>query len=165
MTSSSSPTHPSPSLHEEIDVAAPPAAVWALVADVTRMAEWSPQFTSTRLSAGTPELGVGTRFTNRNVHGELVWTTHAEITRYDADEAIAFRVDENWTTWTFELVATGSGTHLHQRREAPDGISPLSQEWTDAYMGGQAAFTASQQAGMRATLAAIKAAAEGTAAS
>ncbi|KRC56675.1 MULTISPECIES: SRPBCC family protein [unclassified Nocardioides] len=158
-------TTPAPSLHAEIEVAAPPSTVWALVADVTRMAEWSPQVTSTRLAPATPDHAVGTRFTNRNAHGELTWTTHAEITRYDDGEALAFRVEENWTTWTFELVATAAGTRLRQRRDAPDGISPLSQELTEAFMGGQEAFTASQRAGMAQTLAAIKAAAEGTATS
>ena len=74
------------------------AVVYDLVADPMRMAEWSPQVTSTRLSAGTPELGVGTRFTNRNVHGELVWTTHAEITRYDRASTRAPIIDRRGFT-------------------------------------------------------------------
>ncbi|WP_278256147.1 SRPBCC family protein [Nocardioides convexus] len=56
-------------LHEHVTIAASPAAVWALVGDLTRMAAWSPQVDSTRLAEpGT--TGPGTRFTNRNVHGE-----------------------------------------------------------------------------------------------
>jgi hypothetical protein len=152
-----------PALHEQIEIAASPAAVWALVADVTRMHEWSPQVTSTRLSDPAAAFGVGSRFTNRNVHGELTWTTHAEITRYDEGRALAFRVEENYVTWSFELVPAGEDggrTVLHQRRDAPEGISELSRELTDAFMGGQEAFTASQRAGMRETLEGIRAAAE-----
>lgn len=150
-----------PVLHEQIEIAAPPAQVWALVADVTRMADWSPQVTSTRLAAPDAVPGVGTRFTNRNAHGELTWTTHAEITRYDAERALAFRVDENYVTWSFELEPTADGgTRLHERRDAPEGISDLSRELTDAFMGGQEAFTASQLAGMRTTLEGIRSEAE-----
>ena len=150
-----------PALHEQIEIAASPAVVWALVADVTRMAQWSPQVTSTRLSEPEAAFGVGSRFTNRNAHGELAWTTHAEVTRYDEGRALAFRIDENYVTWSFELEPTdGGGTLLRQRRDAPEGISELSRELTDAFMGGQDAFTASQRAGMRETLAAIRATAE-----
>ncbi|MBU2696579.1 MULTISPECIES: SRPBCC family protein [Pimelobacter] len=154
-------TTDAPALHEQIEIAAAPADVWSLVADVTRMAEWSPQVTSTRLADPDAPAGVGTRFTNRNAHGELTWTTHAEITRYDAGRSLAFRIDENYVTWSFELEpTTDGGTRLHQRRDAPEGISELSRELTEAFMGGQEAFTVSQRAGMRTTLEGIRGEAE-----
>ena len=62
--------------------------------------------------------------------------------------------------WTFLLEPAAGGTVLTQRRETPEGISDLSLEWTDAFMGGQAAFTETMRAGMRQTLEQIKAAAE-----
>lgn len=37
-----------PALQDHELIAAPPAVVWALVGDPTRMAEWSPQVDSTR---------------------------------------------------------------------------------------------------------------------
>ena len=149
-----------PLLEDRIEIAAPPARVWALVSDVCRMPEWSPQVTSTRLRKGFERCEVGAEFTNLNHEGELEWTTHAEITRYDAERAIAFRVAENWVVWSFLLEPAEDGTVLTQRRETPDGISDLSLEWTDAFMGGQAAFTETMRAGMRQTLERIKAAAE-----
>ncbi|GAB4007550.1 SRPBCC family protein [Nocardioides ultimimeridianus] len=152
--------NPVPPLHDEIEIAAPPAAVWELVGDVTRMAEWSPQVTSTRLSDGHATCALGTRFTNRNVHGELVWTTHAEIVAYDAARLLAFRVAENDATWSFELTPTASGTRLVERRDAPGGISDLSRDLTDGFLGGQEVFTAALRDGMRETLSKIKAAAE-----
>ncbi|HWU23301.1 MAG TPA: SRPBCC family protein [Nocardioides sp.] len=151
---------PVPTFDDEIEIAAPPAVVWELVGDVTRMAEWSPQVTSTRLSEGRTTCALGTRFTNRNVHGELVRTTHAEITRYDARRHLAFRVAENDATWSFELTPTATGTRLAQRREAPDGISDLSRDLTDGFLGGQEVFTVVLRAGMRETLTKIKLAAE-----
>jgi hypothetical protein len=132
--------------------------VWALVSDVTRMPEWSPQVDSVLLKAEAPAVGV--RFTNRNSHGELQWTTHGEIVRFDPEREIAFRIEENWAIWSFRLEPTAAGgTRLVQRREAPDGISEYSQNLTDTYLGGQEAFTEILHAGMEQTLAAIRAAA------
>lgn len=150
-----------PLLEDRIDIAAPPAAVWALVHDVRRMSEWSPQVTSTRLRAGFERCELGAEFTNRNHEGELEWTTHGTVVRFEEDRALAFRIAENYVVWSFTLDPSPTGTLLTQRRETPDGLSDLSLEWTDAFLGGQAAFTDLIRTGMRQTLERIKAAAEG----
>ena len=149
-----------PLLEDRIEIAAPVSRVWDLVSDVRRIPEWSPQVSSTRLRAGFERCELGAEFTSRNHEGELEWTTHGEITRYDAEQAIAFRIAENRVVWSFLLESADGGTVLTQRRETPDGISDLSLEFTDAFLGGQAAFTELMRAGMRQTLERIKAAAE-----
>ncbi len=150
-----------PLLEDSVDIAAPPTAVWPLVSDLTRMPEWSPQVRSTRLRSGLDEVGLGAQFTNKNAQVELVWVTHAEVVRYDAEKEIAFRIEENYVVWAFSLEPTADGTRLTQRRETPDGISELSFELTDGFLGGQEQFTEALRAGMRQTLERIKAAAEG----
>lgn len=149
-----------PVLESTIEIAAPGPRVWELVSDVRRMHEWSPQVTSTRLRSGYDEVALGAQFTNRNRLGELEWTTHAEIVRFDPERELAFRVEENWVIWSFVLEPTVVGTRLTQRRETPEGISDLSHELTEGFLGGQEAFTASMRDGTAQTLAAIKAAAE-----
>lgn len=149
-----------PLLEDRVEIDAPASRVWELVGDVRRMSEWSPQVMSTRLRAGFERCDVGTEFTSRNHEGELEWTTHGEIVRYDAEQAIAFRIAENWVVWSFLLEPADGGTMLTQRRETPDGVSDLSLEWTDTFLGGQTAFTNTLRAGMRQTLDQIKAAAE-----
>ncbi|HXH77589.1 SRPBCC family protein [Nocardioides sp.] len=156
-----SPDAVRPVLEQSIDITAPVNDVWELVSDVRRMPDWSPQVTSTRLRSGFETCALGAQFTNRNVHGELEWTTHAEIVRFEPEQELAFRVEENWAVWSFHLEATDGGTRLTQRREVPDGISDLSRELTDGFMGGQDAFSESLLSGMRKTLARIKTAAEG----
>ena len=152
-----------PALQDHEPIAASPETVWALVGDPTRMPEWSPQVDSTRL-AGDGDCRLGTRFTNRNVQGELAWITHGEVVRHEPCRALAFRIEENWAVWSFELEPTADGgTVLHQRRETPDGISELSRQLTDAYLGGTDALTASLRAGMRETLTGIRVAAEAAA--
>lgn len=150
-----------PLLEQAIEIAAPASVVWDLVSDVRRMSEWSPQVTSTRLRAGFDSCGLGAQFTNRNKLGELEWTTHAEIVRFVVGREIAFRVEENWAVWSFTLSTTDEGTLLTQRRETPDGISDLSHELTDGFMGGQDEFTTTLLEGMRETLERIRDTAEG----
>jgi uncharacterized protein YndB with AHSA1/START domain len=149
-----------PLLVQVVDIHAPVDRVWDLVSDVCRMPEWSPSVVSTRLRDGFERVELGTQFTNRNTHGELTWTTHAEVVRFEPGRALAFRVDENWATWSFTLTPTASGTLLTQRRETPEGISELSRELTDGFMGGQDAYSETLLAGMRETLDRIRAAAE-----
>lgn len=150
-----------PLLEQSIEIAASVADVWALVSDVRRIPEWSPQVDSTRLRAGAEEVALGVEFTNRNSEGELVWTTHGTIVRFEPEREIAFRIEENWVVWSFELAPTSDdGTLLTQRRETPDGLSELSIELTDGFMGGQQVFTQRLLDGMGTTLEAIRAAAE-----
>ena len=149
-----------PELRDSIHIAASPERVWALVGDVRRLPDWSPQVDSTRLRSGFDSVRLGTQFTNRNSDGELVWTTHAEVVRFEPGREIAFRVEENWVIWSFTLTPVGDGVELVQRRDAPDGISDLSLELANGFMGGVEAFTASMRAGMRLTLERIKAEAE-----
>jgi uncharacterized protein YndB with AHSA1/START domain len=147
-----------PQLEASIDIAAPADEVWALVSDLGRMAEWSPQVTSVRPKG---EPGLGMRFTNLNRAGELEWATHGEVVRFEPGRELAFRIEENWTVWSFSLSPEGDGTRLVQRRETPDGLSELSRTAVETRFGGQEVFTASMRDGMSRTLAAIKAAAEG----
>ena len=150
-----------PLLEQSVEIVASPGDVWALVSDVCRIPEWSPQVTSTRLRSGHERCELGAQFTNRNVHGELEWTTHGEIVRWEPERELAFRIAENWAVWSFHLASVAAGTRLTQRRETPEGISDLSAELTDGFMGGQDAFTESLLAGMAQTLDRIRAASEG----
>lgn len=145
-----------PALEDSVHIDAPVEAVWTLVSDVRRMPEWSPQVDSTRLRNGFDTVALGAQFTNRNSFGELVWTTHAEVVRFEPEREIAFRVEENWIIWSFVLAPDGDGTVLTQRRDAPDGVSDLSLELTNGFMGGVEVFTESMRAGMRETLTKIK---------
>ncbi|OKH85677.1 polyketide cyclase [Mycobacterium sp. ST-F2] len=154
-------SNPQPVLEESIDIAAPPDAVWTLVSDVRRMAEWSPQVESTRLRGGAEQVADGVEFTNLNSNGTFQWKTHGTIVRLDHGREIAFRIKENWAIWSLCLEPTPGGTRLTQRRENPDGSPAATAQVIDAYLGGQDAFTESMRDGMRQTLQAIKAAAKG----
>jgi uncharacterized protein YndB with AHSA1/START domain len=147
-------------LEETIEVGAPPARVWALVSDLPRLAEWSPQVVrSFKRTPGPVQLS--TRFLNLNRRGLLVWPTRSKVVRFEPHTEIAFRVKENYTIWSFTLEPTDDGgTRITQRRETPDGISDISHRLTRAVLGGLDEFAEELRQGMRSTLARIKAEAE-----
>ena len=145
-------------LEETVEIQAEPARAWSLVSDVARMSSWSPQVVRTFVRGRPVQLG--TAFINVNRRGALFWPTQAKVVRFQPHREFAFRIKENWTIWSFTLEPTASGTRLTQRREAPDGISGLSQRLTKVALGGQATFAAELRAGMRQTLDRVKAEAE-----
>lgn len=151
-----------PLLEQSVEINAHRAAVWALVSDVSRMPEWSAGVTGVRYKGDGPHPRPGSEFTNRNESGELVWVTHGEITTFDENERLVFRIKENWAIWSLHLTDAGEGrTLLTQRRETPEGISDISHELTDGFMGGQEQFQTGLLASMATTLGNIKEAVEG----
>jgi uncharacterized protein YndB with AHSA1/START domain len=148
-----------PLIESAVDIAAPPSAVWPLVTDLVGMSERSPQVVKTVVRGGEP-IGLGTRTINLNRRGPLFWPTQSEVVRFEPERELAFRIKENWTIWSFHLTPTDGGTHLVQRREAPDGLSGISAGLTKVVLGGQQVFTSELREGMAATLASIKADAE-----
>lgn len=147
-----------PPLEATTEIAAPPATVWQLVSDLRNMPRWSPQVRKTVVRGGA--MHEGARLWNLNRRGLLVWPTQAVVTAYEPERRVAFRVKENWTTWSFTIEPAGTGTRLVQRREAPDGISDLSVGLTRRVLGGVESFTRELEEGMARTLAGIKADAE-----
>ncbi|QBJ95810.1 SRPBCC family protein [Rhodococcus sp. ABRD24] len=140
-------------LEASIDIAATPQDVWAIVSDLKRMGEWSPQCRKMRVSG---EVREGTKTFNINRKGLLVWPTTSKVIRFEPNKAIAFRIAENRTVWSYTLEATETGTRVIERREAPTGTSQLSQFLIKHVLGGAEAFEADMIVGMHATLARIK---------
>lgn len=150
-----------PLLEASIEIDAPPAQVWALVTDLPAMSARSPQVVRTKIKDGP--VAQGTRFSNLNRKGLLVWPTKGKVVRFTPHEDFAFRIAENKVIWSFQLEPTATGgTRLTERRETPDGISGVSLGLTKWILGGQEGFTSELREGMQQTLAAIKADAERT---
>jgi hypothetical protein len=86
--------------------------VFAALADVTRMGEWSPETTACRWLDGGQTLGA--RFEGDNVAalGPVTlkrWTTVSEVTEYAEPTVFEF-VAEGATTWRFECSPAGEGS-------------------------------------------------------
>lgn len=147
-----------PLLQAQIDIAAPPATVWALISDLKRMPQWSPQTRAMKLFG---PLRVGAKTVNINRRRLLVWPTSSTITVVEPERELAFRVDANGTEWSYELEPIEGGTRVVESRRAPHGIKKFSTVTVNAVLGGVPSFEVELVEGMNATLSRLKAAAEG----
>ncbi len=147
-----------PLIEEQIEIAAAPEEVWALVSDPARMSAYSPQVLKTIVRGG--EVGLGTRTINVNRDGFKVWPTRSKVIRFEAPKEFAIRIKDNRTIWSFTLEPSATGTTLIQRRETPDGVAPISQQLVTRFLGGIPQFQVKLRQGMQETLQKIKAEAE-----
>ncbi len=150
-------------LEASIEIDATPEAVWKVVSDLERMGKWSPQCKVMKVLGGP--VRHGSRTVNVNKKGLLVWPTTSKVVRFEPSRAIAWRVAENHTIWTYELTATDTGTRVTERREAPTGTTKVSSFLVDKFMGGTVGFEVDMIAGMNTTLARIKSETESATAS
>ena len=69
-----------------IEIAAPPAEVYALVSDITRMGEWSPECVRCTWTKGATGPAVGARFKAANKGGRgPAWRNTPVVTVADPD--------------------------------------------------------------------------------
>ncbi len=106
-----------PSLGDEVSVwmDASPAEVWDLIADVTRIGEFSPETFEARWTRGSTGPEVGAYFkghVKRNGVGPTYWTL-CKVTRCQPQEAFEFAVGTDAMTvnnWGYELTPQDGGT-------------------------------------------------------
>jgi len=150
-----------PPLEASIHIDAPPARVWQIVADQRRMNEFSPE--TYRQKFFGDEIGSGTRSINLNKRKGYLWPTASLITEFVPEKRLAFYVYLAAATWSYDLVADGTGTVVTERRELKNGKrSILARLNATIGTGGIAVHEVELLAGMETTLARIKAEAEST---
>ncbi len=141
-------------LSASIDINAPAEQVFSVIADLKAMGKRSPQCKLMKVFGPVQE---GTRSININRKGLLVWPTTAKVVRFEPGKALAFRINENRTVWTYELAESGGVTTVTETRRAPDGTSKVSSFLVDKFMGGTDDFDREMVEGMNQTLREIKA--------
>ncbi|HEU5032199.1 MAG TPA: SRPBCC family protein [Spirillospora sp.] len=156
-------------VEESVAIGAGTRAVYAAVADLRRMREWSPEVFATWIRGRA--VRAGTKFVGFNRLGWRVWFTTCEVTVAVPGEAFAFRVSSFGlpvALWGYRIEAVGGEDGARTR---------LTEYWEDLRRGNRGAglvsllgkvFTgvpaeeraALNRAGMRATLGRIKAGVE-----
>ena len=152
--------------HDEvsIDIEASPEHVYALVSDITRMGEWSPECRRCTWSRGATGPEVGARFKARNKGGRgPSWFNTPVVTVADPGREFAFNRSGPGIgsyTWRYVLEPTATGTRLTEsydaERHLPKAMSWMTEKWV-----GSTDRDADLRAGMETTLERIKASAEG----
>lgn len=100
----------------QIHVDAPPDAVYAVVSDVTRMGEWSPETMRCEWLDGATGAAVGARFKGTNKRGIVRWSTKPVVVAADPGHEFAFEVGSD-TRWRYGFEADGTGTRLSESFE------------------------------------------------
>lgn len=146
------------SLHASIEIAASPQQVYDLVADVTRMGEWSLENTGAEwVDGGTGNQGDW--FDGHNKSGEREWTRACEVARAEPGRDFTFVVGgvaENCTWWSYEMEPIGDGTRLTERWWFVNK-TPALQQATQEQIDQRVAFT---QTMLQNTIESVRAAAE-----
>jgi len=103
------------------EIRAPAELVWGLVADVTRMPEWSPQTIAIEWLRGAnrPVRGASFRGTNRN--GTKTWKSVSTVVDADPGKAFSFLVKVGGMSvaeWGYTFAPTADGC-------------AVTESWTD----------------------------------
>jgi hypothetical protein len=106
----------------ETVVEADPAAVWAVVADVTRVPEWSGECRRVEWSNGATTAVPGATFRGENRAGPFRWRRANRIVAADAPQRLVWRtvptlLYPDSTEWRIELEPVGTGTRVVQSYE------------------------------------------------
>jgi uncharacterized protein YndB with AHSA1/START domain len=143
-----------------IDINASPEVVWELVADITRMGEWSPECVRAEWEDGATRPEVGAHFHGYNKAGTFEWDAPGIVTRCETGKVFEFAVPRDAPTtnrWCFEFASHAGGTTLTESFDAP----MINVEGSAANFEGRFEMLAKA---IEKTIANIKNAAEATAA-
>ena len=139
-----------------------PEELYDMVADVTRVGEWSPMCTACWWDEGVGPH-VGAKFTGRNQQRERTWETRSEVVTADRGHQFTWVVVEppNCARWDSSFVSVDGGTEVTETWELP----PEGSAFFEKRFGDDAAKEIGVRSdwaknGIGATLAAIKGAAE-----
>jgi hypothetical protein len=94
-------------------VAADAATLYNLVADVTKMGNYSPETVKTAWISPATGPEVGARFSGANKLRFLTWTTKPTVTEADPGRRFAFKVPgAAGPTWTYSFEPVEGGTRV-----------------------------------------------------
>jgi hypothetical protein len=102
-------------VEESTAVAAAPDDVYELVADLTRMGEWSPETTNVRWLGGATGPSPGARFRGSNRHSVWRWQTLCTVVTAEPGRELSWRASllgmpvSDWL-YTFESDGRGGTT-------------------------------------------------------
>lgn len=99
-----------------MDVATDPHTVWALVTDLPRMGEFSPENIGGRWVNGATGPAVGAEFRGTNRNGGRQWSTKVRVVACDPGRLFTFDVRTSFgirvSRWGYEITPTDTGCRL-----------------------------------------------------
>jgi uncharacterized protein YndB with AHSA1/START domain len=142
------------------EIAAPSEEVWAMVSDLTRMHEWSPESDGTTWMKGATGAIPGAAFKGTNRAGKKKWATKGTVIEAEPGRVLTFRVTAfgmKVALWSYRIEPTASGCAVTESWNDQRGAFIKA---TGKMATGVGDRQAHNRAGMEATLRNLKAAAE-----
>jgi Polyketide cyclase / dehydrase and lipid transport len=114
------------------DIKASPEAVYAAIADVTRMGEWSEECHSCAWHEGVSGPSVGATFDGHNRNGDHEWTSQGKVIEADPGRSFAFECsmfDFHFSTWGYRIEPTDAGCRVTEWSEdlRPEEVMEFSK--------------------------------------
>src|SRR5918998_255621 len=106
---------------------APAERLWAMVSDITRTGEWSPENEGGEWIDGATGAVPGARFRGRNRRGKTKWSTTCEVEVADPGREFTFVTGGNEkpaTRWRHVFTPVSGGTEVTETFEL---IKPLTR--------------------------------------
>ena len=103
---------------ESVIVAAPAEAVYDLVAEMTRMGEWSPECQAVEWEGGATGPAVGSQFVGHNHTGPfglMKWSRRGHVLTAERGREFSFATEEGGregTVWSYRFEPTGDATRV-----------------------------------------------------
>lgn len=107
----------------QIHVEAPPDEVYAIVADVTRTPQWSPEVVKARWVGGATGPAVGARFKGTNRSRLARWKRTCEVLTAEPGREFTFRtrydlLNRESTVWRYTFERINGGTRVTESYDA-----------------------------------------------
>jgi hypothetical protein len=148
------------SISRTVDVDASAELVWALVSDLPRMGELSPENAGGSWLGGATGPAVGARFRGSNRQGWRRWSTLARVTTCEPGSRFAFDVSSLGLAvarWAYDVAPRPGGCRVTETWQDRRGRVIDTLGHLVSGVGDRSAFTAQS---IEQTLAAVKSRAE-----
>ncbi len=145
------------------EITASPDQVWAMVSDITRMGEWSPENDGGKWLRNATGPQPGSTFQGSNSNGKRSWKTVAKVVDAEPGRIFSFRVKAaglKISEWRYEFEPTTAGCRVTETWI--DQRGPIAKA-LGGPVSGVADRASHNRAGMEQTLDHLKAAAESAA--
>jgi uncharacterized protein YndB with AHSA1/START domain len=157
-----------PSCEVSARIAAPPETVWSLVSDVTRVGQWGAECVAAQWTGDACGPIPGARFLGQQVREDRKWETTSVVMEAEPGRTFEWVVgdpDNPSARWRYELAADDTGTLVTYSvvmGPGPSGLTAVIAQMPEQEERIIDRRLAEHRRNMTATLAAIKAVAEGS---
>ena len=144
-----------------LTIAASADDLYDLVTDVANMGRLSPECTGGKWLDGATGPTVGARFKGSNKRGIIRWSTTCTVVAAERGKVFTFETPDSGARWSYTFQPDGDGTTVTESREMFMERPAVAKWFSKLLLGGTESHDREMVDSLAATLARLKAVAEG----